>query len=104
MLERYLQGVAERVEQVGAATLLEGDDGLAAGAGVAAEGEHGHARVQPGRDQVRFVGLHGQLLRAGRAPRGRGGAAAAALQGQDEIEHAVSVSPASDTPAPLPAE
>ena len=81
----------ERRDQVGAAVLLDGDDGFAARPGVAAEREHRHAGIDPRGDQVRFVGLDGQLPRAGGAPPGRRRAAAAALQRQDEVEHVRSV-------------
>jgi hypothetical protein len=48
--------------------LLDGDDGVAARAGVAAEGEHGHAGIDARRDQVRLVGLDSQFSSTAWAP------------------------------------
>ena len=104
LIESRVQRVAQGAEEVGAAALLGRDEGVAAGAGVATEREHGHAGVQARRDEVGLVVSHGEFLCAGRAPRGRGGTAAAALQGQDEIEHAVTIAAPTDSPAPLTAE
>ena len=87
-----VQRAGERLDQVGAAVLLDRDDGLAARAGIAAEREDRHAGIEPRSDQVRLVGLDGQFPRAGGAPPGRRRAAAPAFQRQDEVEHARSVS------------
>ena len=67
-LQAGVQGEGERCDEVGAAVLLERDDGFAARAGIATEGEDGHARINPRADQLRLVGLDGQLARAGGAP------------------------------------
>ena len=88
---------AERADQVGAAVFLDRHDRLAARAGVAAQRE---APAPPGRTRgVTTCGssaAHRQSPRARVAPAGRRRPAAAALQRQDQVEHAASVAPGGD--------
>lgn len=91
------QCLGERSDQVSAAVVLHLYDRIPASTGVAADGEHRYSRVDARGYDERLVGGYGQFLRARVAPPGLWRAAAAAFQGQDEIEHACSVAGGGDT-------
>src|SRR5581483_1476324 len=92
-----LERERERSDEIAAAAFFGGDDGGATSACVAAEREHGHARVDARGDHPRVVSLELEFLCASVAPRGTGCAAAATLQRQHEVEHAASVEAGTDT-------
>ncbi len=77
----------QRSDEVGATLLLDRDDRVAPRSGVATECEHRDARVITRGDEMRAVIDDLQHLRTGVTPPGGGGAATAAFQWQDEIEH-----------------
>lgn len=85
------QRVCERRDEVGAAAIFHRDDRFSSHAGVAAECEHRHSRVDAGGYGVGLLFGGGQFVGAGLAPAGLRRAAAAAFQRQDQIEHACSV-------------
>ena len=93
------EGGGQWGHQIAAAVLLECDDGPPARPGVAAQREDRHPRVDPGADDQRFIGVHPQCRRAGLAPAGLRGSAAAALQWEDGIEQRVRKGPGGHPPS-----
>ena len=92
------QRTGQRRDQIAPTAFLVGDDGLPARAGVAAQREHRHPRVDARADQVRLVDVDQQRGGAGLTPAGGRRPAAAALQWEDQIEHEPSLAFGYDMP------
>ena len=88
-MQSQRQRPRERGEEVTAAVFLDGDDGVAPRTGVATEGEHRYARIDPGCHQMGFIGLDVPRGTADRTPPETGGPTTAALKWQHRVENRV---------------